>query len=392
MLDKVWELVRHSALYVSQEQFVDTPTREKGQFLGDCFNDSQATMHAFGEQNLTWQALAGLRALAGALLARREPQRRVPERRRQALDSSTSPSAIPSGCGSTTCRPATAPRSRSSIPVVQRVAGYLDSLVNPSTGLVTYTATDGADLVDWPPAMQYGYDMTRSRTRPRTCSRSTTSRAPRRSRRCSASRRRARRSRRGATSSSTAINAKLTRPDGVYVDGLEADGTPSPHASQQASEFALAFGIVPPARSRRSASTSRASGSRPARWTACTCSTGCRPPGRTADVVRVLTDTKDPGWAHIVADGGTFAWESWILSDLEGDGMSHGWGSSALVAFQTALLGVTPDAAGRGAGGPVVDIDAPTAGPGACRGPRADDRGTGRRALAAQRRPSHART
>ena len=57
MLDKVWELVRHTALYVSQEQFVDTPTREKGQFLGDSFNDSQATMHAFGEQNLTWQAL-----------------------------------------------------------------------------------------------------------------------------------------------------------------------------------------------------------------------------------------------------------------------------------------------------------------------------------------------
>ena len=84
MLDKVWELVRHSALYVSQEQFVDTPTREKGQFLADSFNDSQATMHAFGEQNLTWQALAGLRAVAGALLPRRQPQRRVPERRRAA--------------------------------------------------------------------------------------------------------------------------------------------------------------------------------------------------------------------------------------------------------------------------------------------------------------------
>ncbi len=56
-LDAVWDLTRRSALYVSQEQFVDTPTREKGQFLLDSYDDSQATTRAFGEQNLTWQAL-----------------------------------------------------------------------------------------------------------------------------------------------------------------------------------------------------------------------------------------------------------------------------------------------------------------------------------------------
>ena len=86
ILDKVFELVRHSALYVSQEQFVDTPTREKGQFLTDSFNDSQATMHAFGEQNLTWQALEDFARLAGPVLPRRQPQRRVPERRREAAE------------------------------------------------------------------------------------------------------------------------------------------------------------------------------------------------------------------------------------------------------------------------------------------------------------------
>ena len=86
---------------------------------------------------------------------------------------------------------------------------------------------------------------------------------------------------------------------------------------------------------------------------------------RDADVVRTLTDRKHPGWAHIVAAGGTFTWESWTPLDAEGDSMSHGWGSSALVAFQEAVLGVTatlppgslPDQ------GPTLEVRAPVAGP-----------------------------
>ena len=56
-LDAVWRLVQHSALDSAQEQFLDTPTREKGQFLADANNESLATMAGFGEQNLTRQAL-----------------------------------------------------------------------------------------------------------------------------------------------------------------------------------------------------------------------------------------------------------------------------------------------------------------------------------------------
>ncbi len=41
-----------------------------------------------------------------------------------------------------------------------------------------------------------------------------------------------------------------------------------------------------------------------------------------------------------MAAGGTFTWETWSPSDLIGDSMSHGWGSSALVAMQETLLGV----------------------------------------------------
>jgi alpha-L-rhamnosidase len=57
MLNDIWELTSRSALYTAQEQFIDTPTREKGPFLWDGANESQVAMRAFGEQNLTWQAL-----------------------------------------------------------------------------------------------------------------------------------------------------------------------------------------------------------------------------------------------------------------------------------------------------------------------------------------------
>ena len=48
---------------LSQEQFVDTPTREKGQFVWDSANESQTVMRTFGDQNMSWQ---GLRDMARA--------------------------------------------------------------------------------------------------------------------------------------------------------------------------------------------------------------------------------------------------------------------------------------------------------------------------------------
>ncbi len=116
-LDKVWELVGHSALCTTQDQFVDTPTREKGQFLADAYNISQATMHhVFREQNLTWQALHDFadsqrRYWPNGNLNVVYPNGDGPP---SFLDF-TVEQAIPTGSGSTTWRPATATRSSSSI-------------------------------------------------------------------------------------------------------------------------------------------------------------------------------------------------------------------------------------------------------------------------------------
>ena len=53
----VWKLNARSCLYCSQEQFIDTPTREKGQFVWDASNESEGVMRAYGDQNVTWQGL-----------------------------------------------------------------------------------------------------------------------------------------------------------------------------------------------------------------------------------------------------------------------------------------------------------------------------------------------
>src|SRR5205085_6680129 len=47
------------------------------------------------------------------------------------------------------------------------------------------------------------------------------------------------------TSLTTAINAKLTRPDGTYVDGLAANGAQVKTAAQETNACALLYGVVP---------------------------------------------------------------------------------------------------------------------------------------------------
>src|SRR5262249_21962128 len=61
--------------------------------------------------------------------------------------------------------------------------------------------------------------------------------------------------------------------------------------------------------------------------------------GRDDQVLARLTDKTSLGWANILAQGGTFTWESWEAAQ-NGDSLSHGWGSTALVDLQEDMLGV----------------------------------------------------
>jgi alpha-L-rhamnosidase len=84
--------------------------------------------------------------------------------------------------------------------------------------------------------------------------------------------------------------------------------------------------------------------------------------GRDTDVRRVLTDASGPGWAQIVAQHGTFTWETWAPDDADGDSTSHGWGSAAFAALPEVFLGVTTAPPGPTPTGARLSVVQPDAG------------------------------
>jgi alpha-L-rhamnosidase len=153
-----------------------------------------------------------------------------------------------------------------------------------------------------------------------------------------------------------AVNRWLVRDDGLYVDGLRADHTRSPNASQEANARALAYGLVPASRLSTVGKYVASLGISVEPDQGMELLRALHAAGLDADVVTTLTDASKPGWAWILTHGGTFCWEAWQLSDLIGDSMSHRWGSSALVAMQEALLGVVPAVPSAGEPPTVLEI------------------------------------
>ncbi|GCF15857.1 alpha-rhamnosidase [Haloarcula mannanilytica] len=382
-VDSVFELARHSALYGCQEQFVDTPTREKGQFLLDAFNISQTTTHAFAERRLTRKAIAefirshyrywACEGRLNAVYPNGDGKRDIPEFTvsfpewvwqyyrisgdRQTLDVA--------------------------YPVVQSVAAYVERHVDGDTGLVMHLS--GGDnscyeegIIDWPPEMRYGYDRDwAARTTVNVLCAGALGRAadiaaaldrPE----CEQAHYRDRR-----RDLRDAIDAHLRRGD-RYVDGCDAADA-STSTSQHASALPLAFDLVPKAHvdtvADRVAADGMKMGPMTVRWLLGALATADRPEA----VVDLVTDAETDGWANILAQGGTFTWESWRCRDpsLPADhrhnrSESHAMGSTVLVSILRTLLGVRPD----GIAGEHVEIRPPATGLTSASGQMPTERGT----------------
>ena len=145
----------------------------------------------------------------------------------------------------------------------------------------------------------------------------------------------------GPRSSRPPSTRRCGAPTGCTSTASWPSGAQSSSASQEANALALAYGVVPAADSARVGAYVAGLGVHLGPNHGLELLRGLTAAGMPDAVVRTLTDASIPGWAHIVAAGGTFTWEVWSPSDLIGDSMSHGWGSSALVAMQETLLGVT---------------------------------------------------
>ncbi|MCU1456279.1 MAG: alpha-L-rhamnosidase domain protein [Actinomycetia bacterium] len=331
--DAVFELGRHSALFTAQEQFVDTPTREKGSWLYDGYNESQTAMAAFGDQNETRKSLLEFAQSA----ARYWPAGGVNK-------------IYPTGLGALDINESTEiyvewvwrywleTGDRSLLaavyPAVTGVTDYVARAIDPATGLVTDLPSTSV-YYPWPTvtrlnvlganAFRRAADIAAVLQRPAT--------------EVSAQRNR-------ADALATAVNARLTRPDGIYVDGLDAAGNQTTTALQSANTAAIAYGVVPATRAQAVGRYVAGLGVQNVPSNAGELFEALRLTGQDGAFLTRLTDPRSQGYAQILAEGATFTWEVWHPSDAIGDTMSHGWGSNILVEIQRELLGVAPTGPG----------------------------------------------
>jgi alpha-L-rhamnosidase len=356
LLDSVWDLCAHSAQYTSQEQFIDTPTREKGQFLWDASNESQTVMRAFGEHNLSWQ---GLRDQARAQARYWPDTGQVNEiypnddgASNYPLFTAIYPEWVWRYFLSTGDRATLA----SLYPTLLRLSDYLAGTEDPSTGLISGQpmSTNGDS--------QYGYDYSTNADTTLNILAVNAFRRIAATASMLGEESAAAAQRQRAAALEDAVNGRVVNAAGVYVDGLRTDGQQSTVASQLANVVALAYDVVPAARVPTVAAHVASLDISVEPDHGMELLRALHAGGRTADVVRLLTDASFPGWAAIIKAGGTFTWETWTPSDLVGDSMSHGWGSSALVAIQEALLGAVPEPAPAEGPPTQVAITAPAAG------------------------------
>jgi alpha-L-rhamnosidase len=344
MLDAVFELAVHSARYGSQEHFVDTPTREQGQFTYDAYQISRAAMRAFGERDLTQRAL------------REFAQSQV----KFHADTGKVNAVYPNGDGKrdipdwTQSWPMwaweyyleTGDRELVSDVFHQllRTGEYVRSITNPATGLVDLGNDTGykSGIVDWP--NRYGYDRTTTQRTVMTLNAilvygaiaslagelgiTYVERDFRELQR----------------SAEQAIQRHLWDPaQSAYVDGLSADGRRSPHASQQANAMMLALGLVPDERIASVMAVVRRAGFETSPVLARFLVEAYGEHDQADALYDFLLNPKGRNFASILAAGGTFTWESWEGSAAKSENSeSHAYGANAaLEAIQRYVLGVT---------------------------------------------------
>lgn len=349
-LNAVWQLMQRSALYSVQEQFVDTPTREKGQFLADAAGISYATMQGFGERAATRKAIREFLASqrrywttgndAGrynAVYPNGDGKRDIPDFTELFVDWVWRWYEV---TGDETLL-------AEAYPAIRETAGYVLRHIGP-TGLVTDLSGGSGQyrygIVDWPAPGRFGYDMsTAARTTVNALAVEVLRRAADMAEVLGEP---AADLRRAEQDLITAMNQRLRRADGVYVDGLLADGTQSSHAGQHATSYAIAFGVAPAADLPGLTGHLAAAGMRQGPMTAHWLLRALADAGRPDAVLRLLTNRDDLGWARILDQGGTFTWEGWAMEAGANYSQSHGWGAQAAVDVMETMLGIRPGAPG----------------------------------------------
>jgi alpha-L-rhamnosidase len=355
-LDAVWDLMTRSLQYSVQETFVDTPTREQGQFLHDTVNISYGLMATEHDRVATRQAVREF------MLSQ--------ERYWQAGNDAGRYNAVyPNGDGKrdipdfTEVVPAWIWRYYVETGDRALLADVYDNLTAtadyirrhiPSSGatrgLVTQlSGGSGAYLhgiVDWPMHGRFGYDMSAAA---RTTVNALGVDVLRKLALVAEALERPEAEVAAYVADADALadrmNETLRRPDGTYVDGLLADGSQSAHAGQHATSYAVTFGIAPAEELPALGEYLAGLGMRQGPMTVHFLLEALTRTGEYGGLLRLLTNEEDYGWAGWLAAGGTFTPEAWELSG-SANSASHGWGAQAAVDVLDSVLGIDVSAPG----------------------------------------------
>lgn len=355
-LNRVLRLLQDAALHGVQERFVDTPTREKGQFLADAANISYATMAAFGEREFTRQALREFawsgrrywdapdeRGRVNAVYPNGDGKRDIPDFSLM----------LPEWAEAYWLHTGDDAFIAELLPTLEATCGYVLRNVEdegPCAGLVTRLEGGSGPylhgIVDWPAPNRFGYDMTAAaRT---TVNAQAYSALEATARLCGVlgRERRAAQLHERAAALASAMERRL-RVEGAFVDGLLPDGTPSGHASQHATVFPLAVGVS--SREWRTDDARRAadSGLRMGPMTWHRLLAALVGQGLVDDALGIVLDDPSRGPLSWLARGATFTWESWDLAPGSDHSQSHAWSAAAWPVLVDGILGLRRLAPGR---------------------------------------------
>jgi hypothetical protein len=378
-LNDVFGMLQRSGMYSSEETFLDTPTREKGQFTGDTVDISYANLTAAGDRNATARAIREFvysashswkAASSGYCTAAQVPcsfaSIGTPGRVNAVYPNGDQMRDIPdytefvpewiwryyeqSGDGSVLA---------SSYDTLKSIAAYIHNSVattGNASGLV-YNLVGGTSsyqfgIIDWPAPMRYGYTFTNNAAR--TIHNAEAYGAWRAT--ASAARTLGHADDAAlydgwADALAAAMNAKLIRPDGLYSDGLSsATGNPQfANEAQHAQTYPIYYGIAPAANRPALTANIVAQGMHQGPMTWHVLLSALAQTGQYDQLVKLLTDSSTDGPARILAQQGTYMWEQWepgcttlpCTNPSNNESMSHGWGSWGIVDMVESVLGVS---------------------------------------------------
>ncbi len=344
MLNKVYNLMRRSIILGAQESFVDTPTREKGGFLGDSWSTGASAMSIFGERLMNLRVLEQFRqsqdqywldGRMNAVYPNGDGQRDIPDYTQMFLfwvwdyymQTGNKQFLI------------------DNYDQIKKVADYVNNYTDSETGLI-HNLEGGSSaykygIIDWPKDMRYNYDVsTESRTVMNAYAYydfkimglianeldSTEVAENYQSL---------------AENMTNAINDELISSDSVYIDGINNDGSMSSHASQHANMLPMALGIVPDENKQAVIDLIKEKEMSVGMVTIKWLPQAIGEAEEGIHLVELYTNTDWDGWAKIISLGGTATWESWNANTND-ESMSHPWGTVGILGIQEYVLGVKP--------------------------------------------------